>query len=67
MGFIQGSRMDIEGILPLIAMSEISLWNRHVCVTHDSSIGKVPEVSQITSFLDKYLFTTFLNDPEPLG
>lgn len=51
--------MDIEGILPLIAMSEISLWNRHVCVTHDSSIGKVPEVSQIPSFLDKYLLTTF--------
>jgi hypothetical protein len=51
--------MDIEGILPLIAMSEISLWNRHVCVTHDSSIGKVPEVSQITSFFDQYLLTTF--------
>ena len=59
MGFVQDTRMDIDNILPLIAMSEISLWNRHVCVTHDSSIGKVPEVSQITSFFDQYLLTTF--------
>lgn len=57
--------MDIEGILPLIAMSEISLWNRHVCVTI-VRLGRYLRLAKSLASWISLSLLPFLSDPGTL-